>query len=368
MSEANRQRPRILVADDESIIAMQIGELLEAEGFELAGVAGTTWQAMDMARRLRPDLVLMDIVMPCGGPGAQGLDPLAADDRSGPVCDGPEDGIDACATIQRDLHIPVVLLSAHGEEHFLRRARRALPAAYLLKPCQNTQIRATIEVALALRAHTDPAGPFRLREAHHRIKNSFSLLHSMLRFQEIQTADPEARHSLADAGARVLALAQAHEAMGDAAPESAVDARAHVEHLARTLFAAQAPPPPQAQLDLVLDLDPLGLAPGQVVPCAIFLAEGMTNAIKHAFPGERGGTIVVRLRERDGQAELSVEDDGVGFPGEPAQLGADSFGLQCLKAAAEQLEGVADMGPAETGGARVAVRFPLSADYHSLSA
>jgi two-component sensor histidine kinase len=358
MLEPTRQRPRILVADDETIIAMQIGELLEAEGFELAGVAGTASQAVDMAKGLRPDLVLMDIVMPGGGANGAGED----------ILDGPEDGIDACAMIQRDLHIPVVLLSAHGEEHFLRRARRALPSAYLLKPCQNTQIRAAIEVALALRAHSDPAAPFRLREAHHRIKNSFSLLHSMLRFQEIQTTDPAARHSLADAGARVLALSKAHEAMGNGLPEGAVDAKVHMESLARTLFEAQAPPPPQAALSLELRVDPVGLLPTQVVPCAIFLAEGLTNAIKHAFPGGRRGTIRVELRRQDSEVELSIADDGVGFGGDTAELGRNSFGLQCLKAAAEQLEGTVSFSAAPDSGALVCVRFPLAGNYQSRSA
>jgi two-component sensor histidine kinase len=360
MFDSSRPRPRILVADDESIIAMQIGELIESEGFELAGVAGTAAQAVDMARRLRPDLVLMDIVMPGGAPDGQ-------DSADAPM-DDPSDGIDACATIQRDLHIPVVLLSAHGEEHFLRRARRALPAAYLLKPCQNTQIRAAIEVALALSAHLDPAAPFLLREAHHRIKNSFSLLHSMLRFQEIQTADPEARHALADAGARVLALSKAHEAMSAGAADAPIDVKAHVELLARTLFEAQAPPPPQARLTLNLDVEALALSPSQMVPCAIFLAEGLTNAIKHAFPDGRLGVIRVVLRSDGDGAELSVEDDGVGFAGEPAELGRNSFGLQCLHAAAEQLEGAADLGPAAGGGARARVRFPLRDDYQSRSA
>ncbi len=233
IADFSRARPRILVADDETIIAMQIGELLEAEGFELVGVASTACQAVEMARRLRPDLVLMDIVMPGGGEEGDG------------GLNDPADGIDACSMIQRELTIPVVLLSAHGEEHFLRRARRALPAAYLVKPCQNTQIRAALEVALALRANNDPSAPFRLREAHHRIKNSFSLLHSMLRFQEIQTKDPQARHSLADAGARVLALAKAHESMIGGGPESMSDAKAHVERLATALFwGAVAPAAP----------------------------------------------------------------------------------------------------------------------------
>jgi two-component sensor histidine kinase len=105
-----------------------------------------------------------------------------------------------------------------------------------------------------------------------------------------------------------------------------------------------------------------------MVPCAIFLAEGLTNAIKHAFPDGRLGVIRVVLRSDGDGAELSVEDDGVGFAGEPAELGRNSFGLQCLHAAAEQLEGAADLGPAAGGGARARVRFPLRDDYQSRSA
>jgi len=368
MYQSTRQRARILVADDETIIAMQIGELLEAEGFELAGVAGTAAQAVDMARSLRPDLVLMDIVMPGGG----GNGAMGSELGGSGGLDAPADGLDACAIIQRDLHIPVVLLSAHGEEHFLRRARRALPAAYLVKPCQNTQIRAAIEVALALSVHTDPAAPFHLREAHHRLKNSFSLLHSMLRFQEIQTADPAARHSLADAGARVLAMAKAHESMAGGEEQTRVDAKAHIEGLARTLFAAQAPPQPQAALSLELDVEPLELSRPQVVPCAILLAEALTNAIKHAFPEGRVGIIRVSLQvveAEGGQAVLCIADDGVGFAGSPAELGRNSFGLQCLHAAAEQLEGALFLENGPQGGARVCVRFsPRLAGYQSRSA
>lgn len=363
-AENTRNRPRILVADDETIIAMQIGELLESEGYELAGVAATASQAVDMATDLRPDLVLMDIVMP-GGNG---------DGADGSGMSEPSDGIDACAIIQRDLSIPVVLLSAHGEEHFLRRARRALPSAYLVKPCQNTQVRAAIEVALALRMHNDPSAPFRLREAHHRIKNSFSLLHSMLRIQELQATDPKARHSLADAGARVLALAKAHESMVSGGPDSMSDAKAHVERLASTLFWAQSPPPPQTPLSLELDVDALSLLPAQVIPCGIFLAEALTNAIKHAFPngagadGQGGGVIRVELHANGGQAELGISDNGGGLAGDPKELGRNSFGLQCLQAAAEQLEGQMAIASKPGQGVRVSVRFPLYRDYQRRSA
>lgn len=333
-------RPRILLAEDESVIAMQIEELISAEGYEVVGVAGTAIEAVRLATSLRPDLVLMDIVMPTE-PG-QPMDCM--------------DGIDACAIIQRDLHIPVVLLTAHGEEQFLRRARTALPSAYLLKPCHNTQIRAAVEVALAMSAHNDPAAGFRLREAHHRIKNSFSLLHGMLRMQQMQVSDPEARRSLADAGARVLALAKAHETMSDPAQGARNGAGAFVERLARGLFEGNAAH--GGRLRLLVDAEPVALDAARLVPCGIFLAEAMTNALKYAFSDRAEGVIRVVLRPEGEQALLEVSDNGAGLPGDPKELGRQSFGLQCLQAAAQQLGGVLNIESTPGRGSRFSVRFP----------
>ncbi|MBU1039589.1 MAG: response regulator [Proteobacteria bacterium] len=337
-------RPRILLAEDESVIAMQIEELIQAEGYDVVGIAGTAAEAVSLATSLRPDLVLMDIVMPTP-PGQQP--------------DGMEgmDGIDACALIQRDLNIPVVLLSAHGEEKFLRRARTALPSAYLLKPCQNTQIRAAVEVALAMRAHNDPAAGFRLREAHHRIKNSFTLLHGMLRMQQMQVADPAAKRSLADAGARVLALAEAHESMSDPAQQAQNGAGPFVEKLARGLFEGNTPHGPNDRLRLDVTTEPVALDAGRLVPCGIFLAEAMTNALKHAFAEGKAGLIRVALRADGDMALLEVSDDGAGLPGDPVELGRNSFGLQCLHAAAQQLGGVLDIKTAPGQGSSFSVRF-----------
>ncbi len=352
MSLPTQRKPRILLADDEIVIAMQIEDLVQAEGYEVAGIAANAAQALDMAQRLKPDLVIMDIVMP-----------------------GDMDGIDACAIIQRELNIPVVLLSAHGEERYLRRARAALPSAYLLKPCQNTQIRAAIEVALAMREHTDPQAGFRLREAHHRIKNSFALLHGLLRMQEVQVADPQAKGALADAGARVLALARAHEALSAKSEELNKGTNGYVESLARGLFEAHRPitAPASGQVGgqvgprLEVVVGAVDLSPARLIPCGIFLAEAMTNALKYAFPEgsgpDGGGTIRIELarEEAEGRAlvRLSIADNGAGLPGDPVELGRNSFGLQCLKAAAQQLGGEFAIASAPGQGTAVSALFPL---------
>jgi len=76
----------------------------------------------------------------------------------------------------------------------------------------------------------------------------------------------------------------------------------------------------------------------------------------------------VELHANGGQAELSVADNGNGLTGDPKELGRNSFGLQCLQAAAEQLEGQMAIASKPGQGVRVSVRFPLYRDYQSRSA
>jgi len=116
---------KILVVEDEVAVALELEEGLTHEGYEVAGMARSGKEAVDMARRFRPDLVLMDIVMP-----------------------GDMDGIDASRKIRQELEIPVVFLTGHSQEELIDRAKSAEPYGYILKPLHKRQIRATIEIAL----------------------------------------------------------------------------------------------------------------------------------------------------------------------------------------------------------------------------
>jgi PAS domain S-box-containing protein len=123
--------PRILVADDEIAFGLQLEELLIALGYEVAGVAGSGKEAVEMARRLRPDLILMDIIMP-----------------------GEFDGIDAAEKIQGELDIPVVFMTGFTEEHLIKRAKHVEPYGYFFKPFNEAQIMACIDITMQKR-HTE---------------------------------------------------------------------------------------------------------------------------------------------------------------------------------------------------------------------
>jgi PAS domain S-box-containing protein len=118
-------QPRILVVEDESIVAIGIEYRLEALGYRVAARAVSGEVAIQKAVETRPDLVLMDIQL--------------QDDM---------DGIEAAEQIRRRLHIPVVYLTAHTDHNTFQRAKLTDPFGYIVKPFQERDLHITIEMAL----------------------------------------------------------------------------------------------------------------------------------------------------------------------------------------------------------------------------
>src|SRR5512136_1531346 len=115
---------KILVVDDEAIITMQLEERLTAMGYSVAGMAASGEDAIEKARRLKPDLVLMDIVMP-----------------------GKLNGIEAAKTIA-EIDIPVVFVTSYADDTIIEKAKQVGPYGYIVKPFNELEIKAAIEVAL----------------------------------------------------------------------------------------------------------------------------------------------------------------------------------------------------------------------------
>ncbi|MBL9136912.1 MAG: response regulator [Verrucomicrobiales bacterium] len=116
---------RILIVEDEEIVAMDIEARLGLLGYEVAGNAATGERAVALAQDVRPDLVLMDIRLR-----------------------GEMDGITAAGIIRHRFSLPVVFLTAHSEATTLERAKVAVPFGYILKPFEDRELRTTIEMAL----------------------------------------------------------------------------------------------------------------------------------------------------------------------------------------------------------------------------
>ncbi len=122
MASARTPR-RVLVAEDEALIRLDLVEMLREEGYEVAGEAVDGQEAVDLTRTLRPDLVIMDVKMP------------------------RRDGIDAAAEIAAERLAPVVILTAFSQRELVERARDAGAMAYLVKPFSAADLVPAIELA-----------------------------------------------------------------------------------------------------------------------------------------------------------------------------------------------------------------------------
>lgn len=117
-------RTRIIIADDESIIRMDLKEMLTALGYLVVGEVGDGRSAVNLARELRPDLIIMDVKMP------------------------DMDGIEATSILTKEKIAPVVLLTAFGQRELVERAKEAGVVGYLVKPFRESELTPAIEVAL----------------------------------------------------------------------------------------------------------------------------------------------------------------------------------------------------------------------------
>jgi PAS domain S-box-containing protein len=116
---------KILVVEDEAITGMDIQKSLIEMGYSVSDVATTGELAVRKAGELHPDLVLMDIMLA-----------------------GKMNGIEAAEIIKRELHIPVVYLTAYSDDSFIARAKITEPYGYILKPFRELELKTTIEMAL----------------------------------------------------------------------------------------------------------------------------------------------------------------------------------------------------------------------------
>jgi response regulator NasT len=118
-------RTRVVIADDEPIIRMDLREMLTNLGYLVVGEAADGTSAVNLARELRPDIVIMDIKMP------------------------DLDGIDAARILTQERIAPVLLLTAYSQSELVERAKEAGVVGYIVKPIRESDLAPAIEVALA---------------------------------------------------------------------------------------------------------------------------------------------------------------------------------------------------------------------------
>jgi two-component sensor histidine kinase len=299
--------------------------------------AGTAAEGLARCRELQPDCILLDYRLP----DMDGLEFLA---RIHP--DGPD----------TDPAFAVVMLTGVAGDEMAVKALRAGAHDYLIKDAITAEgLRLAVEKATqkvglirALREERDRLArslaekEVLIKEVHHRVKNNLQVVASLLRLQCGATGDPAAAAALAESQRRVEAMAMVHEQLYESENLREIDLARHAHLLLSnvlTSFGADA-----GRIVPVVDVQgpsgaPIHLGVDQAIPVGLVLNELASNALKHAFPEGRPGSLAIRARAEGGMIRISVVDDGVGLPEGADFRSSKSLGLKIVEILARQLKG-----------------------------
>ena len=198
-----------------------------------------------------------------------------------------------------------------------------------------------------------------LKEVHHRVKNNMQVIVSMLNLQSAQVSDDRILALLRESQNRVRSMALVHEKLYQSASLEQIDFHDYAHHLVSTLFHSYSPH--ASAIDLKIEIGDIILSIDAAIPCGLIINELVSNALKHAFPNQRAGEVIVGLRRLTPQTlELVVENNGVTFPETIDFRHTESLGMQLMLSLVKQLSGEIEMQRLNPG-TRFLIRFtPLA--------
>jgi two-component sensor histidine kinase len=176
-----------------------------------------------------------------------------------------------------------------------------------------------------------------LREIHHRVKNNLQFISSLLSLQTEHIDDPNALEALQGGQDRVQSMALIHQNLYQEDNLTGIDVIDYFQKLTQNLFDSYNINPDR--IKLLLDIEEINIDVESVVPLGLIVNELVSNALKHAFPGTREGTISIWLKEQGDRLLLEVTDDGVGLDTQKRDVMESSFGYRLINALKDQLDG-----------------------------
>jgi two-component sensor histidine kinase len=184
-----------------------------------------------------------------------------------------------------------------------------------------------------------------LQEVHHRVKNNLQVIVSLINLQLDELRDDAGRDALEECQKRVHAIALIHEQLYQSNDYAHVPFSEYAKSLANNIFDVAGISRHAVSLDLAIE--DIALPVDKAIPCGLMLNELLTNALKHAFPDGRTGTVRIELTsDMQGSLILVVRDDGIGLP-EDFEVGqSKTLGSQLVRILAKQMDGVLEFGSA----------------------
>lgn len=197
-----------------------------------------------------------------------------------------------------------------------------------------------------------------LREIHHRVKNNFQMISSLLELQLMDVEDRQIQQFLSDTKDRITSMALIHRELYQNDDLGGIQLRGYLEALMENILFSY--PLKNKELQLKQNIQDLRLPIDAMIPLALILNEIMTNSLKYAFPEDHSGPkdISLSIRQEDGSCQVEYSDTGVGIPEEVVQGRRQGMGMRLVTSLTRQLAGSYRF----TGnhGTRFELSFPLN--------
>jgi PAS domain S-box-containing protein len=177
-----------------------------------------------------------------------------------------------------------------------------------------------------------------LKEIHHRVKNNLGIVSSLLQMQSRRTQDHQATAILRDSQNRIASIALVHEKLYRSNDLANIDFAQYIPDLTTHLFDSYNVSSNCIRLNI--QVEDVSLDIETAIPCGLIINELVSNALKYAFPQNRGGEIQVRLfQQKDQSLTLIVQDNGIGLPAEFDSKKAKTLGITLVQGLVKQLRG-----------------------------
>lgn len=193
-----------------------------------------------------------------------------------------------------------------------------------------------------------------LKEIHHRVKNNLQIVASLLHSQARQVTDPATLSMLEECQNRVRAMALVHERLYRSEDIASIDLADYVKFMGESLIRFYGTAGSHIKLEVALSGIRFDI--NRAIPLGLIVNELLSNALKHAFPAGRRGTITVSGTNNDGTIRIAVADDGAGIPASFDWRNAGSLGLRLVTSLADQLGGTVDLD--RTSGTTFTIAIP----------
>ncbi|MDD1693740.1 MAG: PAS domain S-box protein, partial [Methanoregula sp.] len=239
-----------------------------------------------------------------------------------------------------------------GLEKIVRDRTKALEDEVTVRKQAEVAIRASLDEKVLL-----------LREIHHRVNNNLQIIISLTKLQMRTLEDPRMKQALAEMQNRVRAMSLVHEKLYRSENLSSIDLAEYTRFLANQLFSFYGIDHRHVALQMEIEKTPLDI--DTAIPLGLVLNELISNALRHAFPDNRTGTLSISSHPDGDVITLVIKDDGHGMSPDFDWKETESLGFRLVNSLVDQLGGTIDKGPGQ--GTTFIIRLPRKSTGGSVS-